>query len=214
MSCSDVYIVGMGKCLPNPAVGNDQMEALLGQIGKRTSRARRITVRNSGIQSRHYAIDGVTKLATHTNAQMTAMAVRDALARSNWCVGDLSLLACGTSSPDQIIPAHAHMVHGELGEARLEIVSVAGVCSAGMVALKHAYLSVRAGDCQRAASSGSELASSFMMARNFRHEEADSVASVERAPELGFEKDFLRWMLSDGAGAALLSSVPQDDKFD
>jgi 3-oxoacyl-[acyl-carrier-protein] synthase-3 len=203
----------MGKCLPNAPVGNDEMESVLGQVGKRASRARRITLRNSGILSRYYAIDPATGEPTHTNAQMTALAVRDALARVNWRVGDLGMLACGTSSPDQIIPAHAHMVHGELGEAPLEVISVAGVCSAGMAALKHAYLSVRAGDCSRAVSCGSELASSFMAARNLAHEELDTVVGVERAPELAFEKDFLRWMLSDGAGAALVSNEPIDGRL-
>ena len=205
-----VYIVGMGKCLPNAPVGNDEMESVLGQVGKRASRARRITLRNSGILTRYYAIDPATGLPTHSNAQMTALAVRDALARVSWRVADLAVLACGTSTPDQIIPAHAHMVHGELGEAPLEVISIAGVCSSGMTALKHAYLSVRAGDCTRAACSGSELASSFMAARNFTHEELGSVDGAERAPGLAFEKDFLRWMLSDGAGAALVSNEPID----
>jgi 3-oxoacyl-[acyl-carrier-protein] synthase-3 len=202
------YIVGMGKCLPNLPVANDGMESVLGQVGNRASRARRITLRNSGILSRYYAIDPATGQPTHTNAQMTAIAVRDALARVNWRVGDLTLLACGTSTPDQIIPAHAHMVHGELGETPLEAVSVAGVCSAGMAALKHAYLSVRTGECSRAVSCGSELVSSFMAARNFTHEVLDNVVGAARTPALAFEKDFLRWMLSDGAGAALVSNEP------
>lgn len=202
------YIVGMGRFLPNAPVGNDEMEGILGQVGERASRARRITLRNSGILSRHYAIDRATGRPTHTNAQLTAAAVRDALARVGWRVGDLGLLACGTSTPDQIMPAHAQMVHGELGGAPLEAVSVAGVCSAGMGALKHAWLSVRAGDCSRAVACGSELVSSFMAARNFTHEEPDSAGGTAVAPALAFEKDFLRWMLSDGAGAALVAGEP------
>jgi 3-oxoacyl-[acyl-carrier-protein] synthase-3 len=202
------FIVGTGKCLPNAPVGNDAMEAILGLVHDRPSRARRITLRNSGILTRHYAIDGATGRLTHTNAQLAAAAVRDALARTGWSLPDLGLLACGTSSPDQIKPAHAHMVHGELGVSRLEVVSIAGVCSSGMSALKHAYLSVKAGDAQRAVSTGSELASTFMVARNFSAEPVETVAALERRPELAFEKDFLRWMLSDGAGAALVAAQP------
>jgi 3-oxoacyl-[acyl-carrier-protein] synthase-3 len=198
----------MGKCLPNAPVGNDQMESVLGQVGHRPSRARKITLRNSGILSRHYAIDPATGRPTHTNAQMTAMAVRDALARVDWRVSDLTLLACGTSTPDQIMPAHAHMVHGELGETPLEAISIAGVCSSGVAALKHAYLSVRTGDCLRAVSCASELVSSFMAARNFTHDESHDATGAARTPALAFEKDFLRWMLSDGAGAALVSNLP------
>lgn len=202
------YIVGMGKCLPNGAIGNDDMEAVLGQVGERPSRARRITLRNNGIRSRFYAIDPATGSPTHTNAQLTASAVRDALRRAQWRVADLGLLACGTSTADQLIPAHAHMVHGELGEAALEAFSVAGVCSAGMAALKFAWLSVRSGEVARAAACGSELVSSFLAARNFTQEQPDAVDGAAHAPALAFEKDFLRWMLSDGAGAALLSNAP------
>ena len=47
-----------------------------------------------------------------------------------------------------------------------------------------------------------------MQARNFSSE-IDSVADdLERSPELAFEKDFLRWMLSDGAGAVWLENQP------
>lgn len=198
----------MGRFLPNAAIDNEQMESVLGRVGARPSRARRITLRNSGITSRHYAIDPATGAPTHTNALMAALAVRDALGRAGWRISDLDLLVCGTSSPDQIKPAHAHMVHGELGEAPLEVASLAGVCGSGMAALKHAWLAIRAGDAERAACTGSELASSFMAARNFAAESAAAVDAAEHAPVLAFEKDFLRWMLSDGAGAALLTCSP------
>jgi 3-oxoacyl-[acyl-carrier-protein] synthase-3 len=207
------FIVGMGKFLPNAAVGNDEIENVLGLVDGRRSRAKRITLRNNGILSRHYAIDAATGRSTHTNAQLTAAAVRDALARAGWRVADLDLLVCGTSSPDQIKPAHAHMVHGELGEAPLEVVSIAGVCTSGMSALKHAYLSVKAGEISRAASSGSELCSTFMVARNFSSESSASVEAGTRRPELAFEQDFLRWMLSDGAGAALVAAQPVTDRM-
>lgn len=207
-SLGSAFIVGMGKCLPNAAVGNDKMENVLGLVGDRPSRARRITLRNNGIVSRHYAIDQASGQATHTNAQLAAAAVRDALARADWRVADLDLLVCGTSTPDQLIPAHAHMVHGELGEAPLEVVSLAGVCTSGMSALKHAYLSVKAGESSRSVSSGSELVSSFMVARNFSAESAEYVDAGAKRPALAFEQDFLRWMLSDGAGAALVAAQP------
>ena len=54
----------------------------------------------------------------------------------------------------------------------------------------------------------SELASSVMHARNFNAECQHKVEQLEAKPEIAFEKDFLRWMLSDGAGAALLSNEP------
>jgi 3-oxoacyl-[acyl-carrier-protein] synthase-3 len=124
---NDVYIVEMGSFLPNAPVENDTMESVLGMVGDRPSRARRLTLRNNGIRTRHYAIDPATRRTTHSNAQLTAAAVRDGLNRAGWQLRDVDLLACGTSSPDQLKPGHAAMVHAELGDARLEAVSTAGV---------------------------------------------------------------------------------------
>ena len=182
-------------------------------VGGRPSRARRITLRNNGIRSRYYAIDPVSGAATHTNAQLTAAAARHALDQSNFRVADLDLLACGTSSPDQIMPGHGSMVHAELGGHALEVVSTAGVCGAGMMALKHAYLSIRSGESRHALATASELASSFMCTRNFAEESDTAIDTAEKHPGLGFEKDFLRWMLSDGAAAALLASKPIADRL-
>lgn len=208
---SDTYIVAMGSFLPNAPVENDAMESVLGMVGGRPSRARHITLRNNGIRLRHYAIDPATGKTTHNNAQLTAAAVRDGLQRAGWRMDDLDLLACGTSTPDQVTPGHAAMVHAELGEARLEAVSTAGVCCSGMAALKYAHLMIKTGEARRAVATGSELSSTFMLARNFCAESAAQIAAVAQRPGLAFEKDFLRWMLSDGAGSALLSPTPAGD---
>ncbi len=186
------YIVALGKCLPNAPVDNEQIEEVLGTIGGRPSRAKRITLRNNGIKTRHYAIDPATGLPTHNNAQLTALAVRSALKRLDMRVRDIELLACGTSAPDQLKPAHANMVHAELGESAMEVLSTAGVCSAGLAALKYAWFSVKSGSVRRAVSTGSELASSFMVGRNFAAESEQSEGDLERTPQLAFEKDFLR----------------------
>jgi 3-oxoacyl-[acyl-carrier-protein] synthase III len=41
--------------------------------------------------------------------------------------------------------------------------------------------------------------------------ESSDVEHLEKRPEIAFGKDFLRWMLSDGAGAALLQSTPNEE---
>lgn len=210
---NDVYIVEMGSYLPNAPVENDAMESVLGVVGDRPSRARRLTLRNNGIRRRHYAIDPATGKTTHNNAQLTAEAAREGLKRAGWQMSDIDLLACGTSTPDQLTPGHAAMVHAELGESRLEAVSAAGVCCAGVAALKFAYLMIKTGEARRAVATGSELCSTFMVARNFSAESAEQVAAAVDRPGLAFEKDFLRWMLSDGAGSALLAAAPNEGRL-
>lgn len=208
----DVYITDLAGFLPNAPVDNDNIERILGRVNGKPSRAMRITLRNNGIRLRHYAIDSTTGKFTHTNAQMTAEAVRAVMQRADTPLDTLELLCCGTSSPDQIAPAHGNMVHGELKSPPCEVVTFAGVCSTGVSALKYAYLNVAAGLTNNAVTSGSELASSYARSTQFSPETDAMIEALEAHPELTFDKDFLRWMLSDGAGAALISGTPNADR--
>jgi len=205
-----VYINGTSVFLPNAPVGNDDIENVLGMIAGKPSRARRIVLRNNGIRQRHYAIDPMTGAATHTNAQLTAEAVRG-LACERFSPNDIDCLVSGTTIPDQIMPNHGVMVHGELGIPACEVVSTAAICVAGVTALKYAYMSVLSGLSRNAVATASELSSSILHARNFEAESEHRVAELETNPEIAFEKDFLRWMLSDGAGAFLLQDQPRTD---
>ena len=202
-SSGSVYITGTSAFLPNAPVSNENIENVLGMVGGRPSRARRIVLRNNGIRERYYAIDPVTGETTHNNAQLTAEAVR-ALGFD----GKIDCLATGTSMPDQLMPNHAVMVHGELGTPACEVVSTAGICLSGVTALKYAYMAVLSGLASNAVATGSELASAVLHARNFAAESEHRINELESNPEIAFEKDFLRWMLSDGAGAFLLQSQP------
>jgi 3-oxoacyl-[acyl-carrier-protein] synthase-3 len=139
---------------------------------------------------------------------MTAEAVRALLARSGIGLDDVDCLCCGTSSPDQILPAHGSMVQGELAMAPREVVTTSAVCLSGLTAMKYAYLDIAAGLAERAVATGSEFASSVMKASTFWRDEGSGADELEQRPSLAFEKDFLRWMLSDGAGAALLANAP------
>lgn len=199
----DVYLTRTASYLPLEPVGNDEMEDVLGKIGGRASKARRLVLRSNGIQRRHYALDRKTGEAVMTNAEMAARAV-EALGD----IGAVDCLAAATSRPDQLMPGHGVMVHGELGWPRLEVVSLAGICVAGAAAFKHAWLSVRAGNATRTVAVASELASLGLHARNFEAEAEHKLQELESRPEIAFEKDFLRWMLSDGAGAVLLENKP------
>ncbi|HAF44544.1 MAG TPA: hypothetical protein DCK83_06290 [Gallionellaceae bacterium] len=200
----DVYLTRTASFLPLEPVGNDEMESVLGMVGGKPSKARRLVLRNNGIQHRHYALDRVTGKAVMSNAQMAAAAIKG-LGE----VGKVDSLAAATSRPDQLMPGHGVMVHGELGWPRMEVVSLSGICVAGAAAFKHAWLAVKSGDAQRAVAVASELASLGLHARNFDAEAEHKVKELEERPEIAFEKDFLRWMLSDGAGAVLLESQPR-----
>ena len=205
----DVFITSTAGFLPNEAVGNDDMERILGQVGDKPSRARKIILRSNGIESRHYAIDPNTLEQNYSNATMTAAAVR-ALQNDSFSIDNIDCLACGTSIADQLMPNHAVMVQGELGLPACEAVATSGVCASGMAALKYAQMNVALGLSDAAVATGSDLSSAMMRGKNFQQEINARVSALEKNPEIAFEKDFLRWMLSDGAGAFLLQANPAD----
>lgn len=202
------FVTRTAAFLPHAPVGNDDMEAVLGTAGGRTSRARRVVLRQNGIVSRHYVMDPATGVPSFNNAQLTAQAVRQ-LCRDGFALSDIRCLVTGTSLPDQLMPNHAVMVHGEIGGPNCEVVATAGVCLAGLTALKYAWLAVRAGEHPNAVATGSEVASLLMRAQRYAPELDRQAEDVEAHAELAFEKDFLRWMLSDAAGAFLVESAPR-----
>jgi len=205
-----VYITDTSKFLPNEPVANNDMEEYLGFINGKPSKSKSIVLRNNAITNRYYALSKGGK-STHTNAQMTALAVKELFKDDPEKLKDIDLLSCGTSSPDQMMPSHGAMTHGwlpEMGPA--EVVSPAGVCCAGMHSLKYAYMAVKTGDVKQAVATGSERFSGLLVADVFE-EEAQKLKELTENPFIAFQKEFLRWMLSDGASAFLLSDEPNKE---
>ncbi len=210
MSETKVYINRTSHYFPNEPVPNDEMEEYLGYINNKPSKSKKIVLRNNGITNRYYALDKNHK-STHTNAEMTANAVRALFDNDAEQLGQIELLSCGTSSPDQMMPSHGVMTHGWLPETGgIEVVSPAGVCCAGMHALKYAYLAIKAGEMKTAVATGSERFSGLLVSDVFE-EEAHKLAEMDENPFIAFQKDFLRWMLSDGASAFLMSDEPNKE---
>ncbi|MBU0673686.1 MAG: beta-ketoacyl-ACP synthase III [Proteobacteria bacterium] len=205
---NNVFIQDIASFLPNDPVDNNQMEEILGMVNQLPSRTRKIILRNNRIKTRYYAIDPATGQTTHTNAELAAEAARR-LTPS----GPISCLCCGTAAPDLLMPGHASMVHAALGNPPCEIVSTAGICLAGITALKYGAMAVALGQHGQAVSTGSEQASSFMRAKFCGPVNPERAEALPHQPALSFEADFLRWMLSDGAGAVLLGNTPRPDRL-
>ncbi|MEQ1552754.1 MAG: beta-ketoacyl-ACP synthase III [Ferruginibacter sp.] len=204
MSFKEVFINNTSNFFPNEPIANDEMEAYLGLINNKPSRSRAIVLRNNGIKRRFYALtkDGTP---THTNAQMASLAIRKLFDNKPEALKTIDLISCGTSSPDQMMPSHAVMVHGWLPETNaIEVVSPSGVCCAGMHAFKYAFLATKTGEVSQAVATGSERLAVSLRANNFE-DEAQKLQALDGDPYIGFEKEFLRWMLSDGAAAFLIS---------
>lgn len=205
----DVYINAVSAFLPNTVVSNEEMEDYIGMIGGKPSRVRSIVLRQNGIKGRYYGLDKNHKI-THSNARLAKEAICELFA-SGKIDDDVTLLSCGTSTPDQLLPSHASMVHGELGNYPMEIFSSAGVCLTSLQTLKICYSNILAGLHEKAVCVASELTSPALVSKFYDPEYEATHGNPEKDPYMAFEKDFMRFMLSDGAGAVLVQDHPEGD---
>lgn len=197
------YITSVGAFLPGEPVDNQQLEQRLGVLEGGSDRLRARMLEANGIVSRHYALDakGAT---TMLNEELAANAVRAALDDRGIRMEDVGMLAVGTTQGDLPVPGFASMVHGRLGGGPKEILSAGGVCCSGIAALKAAEDAVRLGRHQVAVAAGSELVSRTLRATRL-------ATAVRRDRRSAFGAEFLRWMLSDGAGAVVVEPRPRPE---
>ena len=196
------YINSIGKFLPNKPVSNDEMEEFLGLIGGKPSRLKSRILKQNGIRSRHYALNRNGEV-THWNYQLASAAVRDALLRSEVNAKDIEFLGVSTSQSDLLAPGFASLVHGDLHLPSCEIASFQSICAGGIMALQCAFQGIISGKRKNSVVCASEFTSRFFRGSLF--EEANNLAKNRGA---SFDSEFLRWMLSDGAGAAVLEDRP------
>jgi 3-oxoacyl-[acyl-carrier-protein] synthase-3 len=194
------YITSTGAFLPGPPIGNDEIEDVLGYVEGRSSRLKARILKSNGIQTRHYAIDR-SQRTTHSNAQMAVAAAKQCLDASPVPVRSIGMLSCATTQGDMVVPGFGSMVQAGLGIPAVELLTAHGICSSSVMAIKGAASLLRLGDHRSALVVVSELASRLL--KGSRYEAAGGFEAID------FNSEFLRWMLSDGAGAWLLESAPR-----
>jgi 3-oxoacyl-[acyl-carrier-protein] synthase-3 len=197
------YITTSGHFLPGKAVDNNEIENILGYVDDKPSRLKKKILASNGIKTRHYAIDRDHN-TLYSNAEMAGRAGEQCLENSSLSSKHIQMLCCATSQGDLILPGFGSMVQAQMGLSGIELHTSHGICSSSMMALKSAYTSLLANQNDNALVIASELASRLFKAS--RYEQVDSAS-------LDFNSEFLRWMLSDGAGAVLLESTPRETCF-
>lgn len=198
----NAFITASGQHLPGDPVDNKQMAEFIGRLSPQAERLGRLTLRQNGIKTRHYAIrpDGTSDW---TVAKLGAAAVKDALGRAALDAGEVGFLAAATTQNDLLVPGFASGVHAASGLGPIEIASHQSVCASAMMAFKNAVLNVKAGEHRAAISVGAEFSSRF-----FRPGHYLGTASVAEDGTLPSDAEFLRWTLSDGAAAVVIEDRP------
>jgi 3-oxoacyl-[acyl-carrier-protein] synthase III len=196
----DAYVTSTGRFLPGPPIGVEEIEEHLGLVDGRRSRLKQRILKANGIRTRHYAIDRHHN-TLFSNEDLATRAAEACLLRSPLEARAVGLLCVATSQGDLILPGFGSMVQARLGIPEVELHTAHGICSCGTMALKTAVNGLRVGDHQTALVVSSELASRLLV--HTRYEAAGGYDRVD------LQSEFLRWMLSDGAGALLVESRPR-----
>ncbi|MGJ7543582.1 iron-containing redox enzyme family protein [Variovorax sp. LT1R16] len=189
-----VYLQSAGSFLPGEPVDNERMDDYIAPLNRMSQRIKRRILAENGIRARYYAIDAEGR-TVFSNAQLAAGAIRDCLTRGGADLTQVSMLASGSSGGDALMPGFANMIQGELAAPPMETLSVHGICAAGVGAIQAAAQGIELGAHRSALAVAAEMPSRLFKRSRF----------AARGYETDFDSHFLRWMLSDGAGALLLS---------
>lgn len=195
-----VYVTSTGAFLPGPPIDNETMEDILGYVDGKKSRLKRRILKANGIVTRHYAMNKDHE-TLWSAADMGVLAGQSCLEQSTLSANHVKMLSCATTQGDMVIPGFGSMVQAGLNIPEVELHTTHGICSSSSMAIKAAFNNIRVGDQENALIVVSELASRLF--KNTRYEAAGGAAAMN------FDAEFLRWMLSDGAGALLLENQPR-----
>ena len=187
------YLTHTAAFMPGEAINNEDMDKFIGAINKTSHRMKSRILAENGIKLRHYAIDEDGQ-SLHSVTSMGAKIV-EALHNKNETLGFLS---AATTGGDCAAPGLANLIQGEMRLPPLETLSVSGICAASIGALNAAAQAVESGASKNAIALASEFPSRLFKTSRFQNRVAD----------IDFDAHFLRWMLSDGAGGAMLSGKP------
>jgi 3-oxoacyl-[acyl-carrier-protein] synthase-3 len=208
---SNSYITSTGSYLPGNAVENKDIYQYLGSV-MGEGRVRNKILAVNGIESRHYALD-TKQNPTHTIYELASMAVNDCI--SDHPVSKIDYLSAGTTYAPILAPGLASLLHDQLSRDKVlshsvEINSNSGICSSGAQAIVNAARAVKAGEAKGAICVGVEQSSIGLRSKAFHtvYDIPTILRNVRKSK--WFMSVFLRFMLSDGAGAFLIEPQPRE----
>jgi 3-oxoacyl-[acyl-carrier-protein] synthase-3 len=188
---SNVYLQSAGMFLPGAPVDNAGMDAFVAPLNRISERIKRRILAENGIQTRTTPLMAKARpcSATPDGAGRHRGDPGPGWQKARRCRLSVQRLLGG----DALMPGFASMIQGEMAAPPMETLSVHGVrrqCGR----LQAAAMAVEGGAHALALSVASEMPSRLFKRSRFAAQGYDT----------DFDAHFLRWMLSDGAGAVLL----------
>jgi len=193
-----VKIIGSGSFLPGNPVSADDIEKYLGEITdapenvmKWQRRIKPLMKEMLDIDHYHFAIDPVTREFTEDNITMSVKAAKIALGKAGLKPSDIDFIAYGSAHQDQM-PTASVRIQEALGIEECAEISVHANCTSAYKALLLAHDLIKNGRYKTALVVSSSMSSSELRAEYYNQ------------PLITKEEIFLRYFLSDGAGALVL----------
>jgi 3-oxoacyl-[acyl-carrier-protein] synthase-3 len=208
------FITGTGSFLPGPPIGNNSIEEYLGIIeGEQLVRRQVLAV--NGIRTRHYALD-TDQNETFDVYQLGVLAAQNCL-KGLAPIAPISYLSAGTTHAPYSGPGIASIVHSQLAQQAIipepvEVNSNSGICTSSATGVINAFRAIQSGVHQTALCIGAEQSTQALKSTAFRIIKDTETMERDLKRSQWFMSVFLRFMLSDGAGAWLLESQSREDR--
>jgi 3-oxoacyl-[acyl-carrier-protein] synthase-3 len=197
-----VRIAGTGSFLPGSPVSIDEADSILGELTGAPpkiiawlQRMKSMMKEMLEVENYYYAIDPVTRQNTEDNITMSVKAAKKALEMAGLQAGEIDFIAYGSAHQDQM-PTASVRIQEALGIEACGEISIHANCTSAYKAFLVACDFIKSGRYKNALVLSSGISSSMLRAEYYNH-------SLVRKEEL-----FLRYFLSDGAGAVVLQADP------
>jgi 3-oxoacyl-[acyl-carrier-protein] synthase-3 len=142
-------VIGSGSCLPSNIVTNDD-------LAKRMDTSDAWIRERTGIIQRHIAVEG------EKTSDLALGAARAALTDAGIDAGELDMIICATTTPDESFPATATIVQSRLGMTRGAAFDVQAVCSGFIYGMSVADSMIRTGSARTILLIGAETMSRLL----------------------------------------------------
>lgn len=199
-----VKVIGSGSYLPGKRITIDEVDRYLGPLNNAPMKIQSWLKRMKILMKEmlevdyyHFAIDPETREFTDDNISMSVKAARMAIQSAGITAEDIDLIAYGSAHQDQM-PTASVRIQEALGLEKCSEISIHANCTSAYKAFLTAYDMIRLGRYKTALVVSSNISSSELRAEYYNQ------------PLIKKEEVFLRYFLSDGAGAIILQSSEAD----
>lgn len=204
-SKTDIFVklTGSGSYLPGKPISLSEVDHYLGELTEAPVKLQKWLHRMKNLMDEmleveyyHYAIDPVTREFTDDNISMSVKAAQKALEKAGLDATDIDLIVYGSAHQDQM-PTASVRIQEALGIEQCGEMSIHANCTSAYKALLVASDFIKSGRYKNALVISSSMSSSELRAEYYNQK-------IVKKEEL-----FLRYFLSDGAGALVLQAADE-----